>query len=218
MTMRQHPPGESVDVSNYSSAEQRRTVERGLNRSLGIIVALLLTWLIIGVFRTPPASWQERAIVGLFAACFAAPIILSWPYRKALPALDRRSRTAIVTGRKTFNAEPDPDSDMPTYDLVTVTVDVDGVATDTMIADIVSVDDLDRFAIGSAWNVYVFRDPAALNNDPDRTRVILTEVHDDVVRAGYDLGFYTLHNEPGPGSDLLLRRFANERPPSGFGV
>jgi len=214
MTMREHPSGESVDVASYPSAEQRRAVDREMNRAMWIIVSILLVWLVIGVFRDPPASWQERGIVGLLAICFAAPIILARPYRKKLPALDRKPRKAIVTGRKSFNPEPDPDTFMPAYELVTVRVEVDGVANDTMIADIVAAESLDRFAVGSVWNVYAFEDPMALNNapGPGRTRVILTEAHDDVIRTGYDLGFYTLHDEAGPGSDLLQRRFANERP------
>jgi hypothetical protein len=212
--MGQHPPGESVDVSRYPSAEQRRTVGRVMNRTMWIIVSLLLAWLIAGIFRAPPASWNERVIVGMLTVCFALYIALSSPYCKKLPALDRRPRTAIVTGRATFNPEPDPDSFTSPYKLVTVRVDLDGILTDTMIADIVAAEDLDRFAVGSVWNVYAFEDPVALNNDPepDRTRVILTEAHDDVIRTGYDLGFYTLHDEAGPGSDLLLRRFANDRP------
>lgn len=207
-------PGKSENIADYISAEHRHAFDRALNRVISIIVCVLLAWLVVGFFREPAASGQEQVIVGVFAVSFALSIALSSPYRKKLPALNRRPRTAIVTGRETFNTEPDPDSLKSPYELVTVRVDVDGVATDTMIADIVAAEDLGRFAVGSVWNVYAFEDPAALNNDPDPdwTRVILTEAHDDVIRTGYDLGYYTMHNEARPGSDLLLRRFANERP------
>lgn len=194
-----------------TSAQARRLSDRRLNRSMWIIVSVLLAWLVVGFFRDPQASWQERGIVALFAFCFAVPVIFTRGYRKTLPALDRTPRNATVTGREFFNTEPDPESEIPPYALVTVSVDIDGQAVETMIADIVAGESLDRFTVGSVWTVYAFEDPAALNNDPERTRVILAEVHDDVLRAGYDLGFHCLHNEPGPGSDLLLRRFADDR-------
>ncbi|MFI6347054.1 hypothetical protein [Streptomyces sp. NPDC050560] len=76
-------------------------------------------------------------------------------------------------------------------------------------ADIVAAESLARFVAGSVWDVYAFEDPAELNHD-HRTRVILAETHEDVIRSGYDLGTWALHNEPGPGSDLL-RRFADDR-------
>ncbi|MFJ3566866.1 hypothetical protein [Streptomyces diastaticus] len=99
---------------------------------------------------------------------------------------------------------------MPAFDLIEARVDIDGVQVGTTIADIVAAESLARFAVGSVWDVYAFEDPAELNND-HRTRVILTEAHEDVVRTGYDLGTYVLHQGPGPGSDLLLRRFADDR-------
>jgi len=207
-------PGKSEGIADYISAEHRHAFDRALNRAMWIIVCVLLAWLVVGFFREPVASGQERAIVGVFAVSFAAYIVLSSPYRKKLPPLDRRPRIAIVTGRESFNTDPNSDSEIPAYELVAVRVDVEGITTNAMIADIVTAESLDRFAVGSVWNVYVFEDPVALNDDPepDWTRVILTEAHDDVIRTGYDLGFYTMHQGPGPGSDLLLRRFANDRP------
>ncbi|WP_069814595.1 hypothetical protein [Streptomyces sp. TP-A0874] len=175
------------------------------------IAFALLAWLVIGFFRDPPSSWMERYIVGLLAFCFAVPVILTRGYRKTLPALDRTPRRATVTGRRGYNTDPDPESEIGPYELLTVTLDINGTAVESTIADIVAPDSLDRFTVGSIWTVYAFEDPAALNKDADRTRVILTEAHDDVIRSGYDLGFYSLHDGPGPGSDLLLRRFANDR-------
>lgn len=199
------------DASARRSAERRRDADLRLVRAMWIIVAALLAWLAIGCLREPPASWTERGVVGMFAVCFALPPILTRGYRKKLPALDRTPRTATVTGREAYNTEPDPESGIPRYELVTVAVDIGGAVVESTIADIVAEPSIDRFAVGSTWSVYAFADPAALNGDPERTRVILTEAHDDVLRAGYDLGFHTLHNEAGPGSDLLLRRFANDR-------
>ncbi|HEU5129248.1 MAG TPA: hypothetical protein VFU12_14775 [Glycomyces sp.] len=198
------------DAPAHPAARRRRDADLRLVRGMWIIAAVLLAWLAIGFFREPPASWQERSAAGVLAACFALPPLLTRGYRKRLPALDRTPRTATVTGHEAHETDPDSDSDMPRYDLVAVTVDLGGAAAATMIADIVAEESIDRFAVGSTWSVYAFADPAALNDDPDRTRVILTEAHDDVVRAGYDLGYYTLHCEAGPGSDLLLRRFAND--------
>jgi len=207
-------PGKSKGTADYVSAEHRHAFDRVLNRALWIIVCLLLAWFVVGFFREPAASSGERIAIGVIVVSFAAVIAIFSLYRKTLPALDRKSRTAIVTGRELFATNPDFDSSMPDYELVAVRVDLHGVATDTMIADIIAAESLDRFTLGSTWNVYAFEDPLALNNDPspDGTRVILTEAHDDVIRTGYDLGRYTMHQGPGPGSDLLLRRFANDRP------
>ncbi|MEV0784114.1 hypothetical protein AB0I52_14280 [Streptomyces sp. NPDC050423] len=131
-------------------------------------------------------------------------------WRKTLPALDRTPRQATVTGRVRFDVDPGSDSDTPAYDLIEVRVDLDGVQVGTTIADIVAAESLARFAVGSVWDVYALEDPAELNHD-HRTRVVLAEPHEDVIRSGYDLGTYALHYEPGPGSDLLLLRFANDR-------
>lgn len=192
------------------SAAQRRDSDRRLTRVVWIIVCVLLAWVALGFFREPRASWQEQVLVGVLAGCFAAPVILDIGFSRTLPALDRTPRTATVTGRSIVNPEPEADSDVPTYELVVVTVDIDGTGVETTIADIIAADSLDRFTIGSAWKVYAFEDPAALNKHPGRTRVLLTEAHDEIIRAGYDLGYYCVHDGPGPGSDLLLRRFAND--------
>ena len=192
------------------SAAERRDADRRLNRVVWIIVSVLLAWVVLGFFREPRASWQEQLIVGLVAGCFAAPMLLDSGFSRTLPALDRTPRTATVTGRSIVNAEPEGDSEVPIYELVVVTVETGGTGVDTTIADIIAADSLDRFTIGSTWQVYAFEDPTALNRHPGRTRVLLTEAHDDIIRAGYDLGYYCVHDEPGPGSDLLLRRFAND--------
>ncbi|HET8994910.1 MAG TPA: hypothetical protein VFN32_14010 [Rhodococcus sp. (in: high G+C Gram-positive bacteria)] len=198
-----------MNSSELPNAERRRAADRALNRSASAISFVLLAWLAIGFFREPVSSWQERLIVGVLAFCFAIVVVMDMAFRRTLPALDRTPRRATVTGREPFHTDPDSDSDLEPYELITVTVDVDGTPTETMIADIVAAESLPRFTVGSIWNVYAFEDPTALNND-HRTRVILTEAHDDVIRAGSDLGLYSVHNAPGPGSDLLLRRYRND--------
>ncbi|MGY5000603.1 hypothetical protein [Streptomyces griseus] len=193
-----------------SLPEERLRSERAQFGVMWIVVAVLVAWLAFGFVREPAASWPERWTVGVLALCFATPMIVTMGYRRTLPALNRTPRRATVTGQVHFAVDPDSDSDMPAYDLIEVRVDIDGVQVDTTIADIVAAESRVRFGVGSVWNVYAFEDPAALNND-HRTRVILAEAHEDVVRTGYDLGTYVLHQEPGPGSDLLLRRFADDR-------
>ncbi|MFJ3325838.1 hypothetical protein ACIPMT_15480 [Streptomyces griseus] len=193
-----------------SLPEERLRSERAQFGVMWIVVAVLVAWLAFGFVREPAASWPERWTVGVLALCFAAPMIGTMGYRRTLPALDGTPRRATVTGHVHFAVDPDSDSDMPAYDLVEVRVGLDGAEVDTTIADIVAAESLARFVVGSVWDVYAFEDPAAPNND-HRTRVILAEAHEDVVRSGYDLGGYVLHNEPGPGSDLLLRRFADDR-------
>ncbi|MGC5539959.1 hypothetical protein ACPYPE_04695 [Streptomyces griseus] len=193
-----------------SRPEERLRSERSQFRVMWIVVAVLLAWLAFGFVREPAASWPERWIIGGLACCFAAPMVATRGWRRTLPALDRTPRRATVTGQVHFAVDPDSDSDMPAHDLIEVRVDIDGVQVDTTIADIVAAESRVRFGVGSVWNVYAFENPAALNND-HRTRVILAEGHEDVVRTGYDLGTYVLHQEPGPGSDLLLRRFADDR-------
>ena len=68
MTMRGQPSGESADVLDYTSAEQRWAFDRVWNRVMWIIALILLAWLAIGSFRDPPASPTERSIAGVFAA------------------------------------------------------------------------------------------------------------------------------------------------------
>ncbi|WP_098024657.1 hypothetical protein [Streptomyces sp. st115] len=193
-----------------SRPEERLRSERAQFRVMWIVVAVLVAWLAFGFVREPAASGPQRWIIGGLACCFATPMVATRGWRRTLPALDRTPRRATVTGQVHFAVDPDSDSDMPAYDLIEVRVDIDGVQVDTTIADIVAAESRVRFGVGSVWNVYAFEDSAALNND-HRTRVILAEAHEDVVRTGYDLGTYVLHQEPGPGSDLLLRRFADDR-------
>lgn len=201
---------ESGEPLLVRASEDRLSSERRQFGVMWMLVAVLVAWLAFGFVRESASSWPERWIVGGLACCFAAPMIGTRGWRKTLPALDRAPRQATVTGRVRFDVDPDSDSETPAYDLIEVRVDVGGVQVGTTIADIVAPESLARFAVGSVWDVYAFEDPAELNHD-HRSRVLLAEPHEDVIRSGYDLGAYTLHQEPGPGSDLLRRRFANDR-------
>ncbi len=201
---------ESGESPLAQASEDRLNSERRQFRVMWMVVAVLVAWLAFGFVREPASSWPERWIVGGLACCFAAPMIGTRGWHKTLPALDRTPRQATVTGRVRFDVDPDSDSDTPAYDLIEVRVGIGGVQVDTTIADIVASESLARFAVGSVWEVYAFEDPAELNHGHG-TRVLLAEPHEDVIRCGYDLGLRTLHQESGPGSDLLRRRFANDR-------
>ena len=74
----------------------------------------------------------------VLTACFAVPLIIDRIFRKKRPALNWTPRRAIVTGREAFDTDPDPESEMPRYELVTVDVEQGGATTSTTIADIVA--------------------------------------------------------------------------------
>ncbi|WOC13008.1 hypothetical protein [Gordonia sp. MP11Mi] len=191
------------------TAQERLAADLRLMRAASAICAVLLLWLVIGLFRHPASSWIERFVVGVLAFCVAAPVIGMMAFRKRLPALDRTPRPARVIGRDHFNTEPEPDSEIAPYVLVRVAFDVDGQEVEALIADLVVAPSLDEFVDGSVWQVYAFAAADTLTKTGDGwCRVILAEAHDGIVRAGYDLGAHAVHNEPGTGSDLLLRRFA----------
>lgn len=103
-----------------TSAQARRLSDRRLNRSMWIIVSVLLAWLVVGFFRDPQASWQERGIVALFAFCFAVPVIFTRGYRKTLPALDRTPRKARpgTDGRIPGGAASSGQGDLPCWHAV----------------------------------------------------------------------------------------------------
>lgn len=99
--------------------------------------------------------------------------------RKQLPVLDRIARTATVIGTQHIR------------DVRLVEVEyIDGAATvrREYLADVVLGPELDRFAIGTTWQVYGFRKPQG--------RCLLTEIHDDLPRNGYDLdGLRIMHEQ-----------------------
>lgn len=115
--------------------------------------------------------------------------------RAALPALDRTARSAQVM----FNTD-DADG---RQSLSLRYQSADGEEHDAELADLIHDSHRDRFAPGTTWQVYAFRDPELAN-----TVIFLTEVHDDVWRNGYKLDGVRLGGEggplkPGPGSPFL---------------
>ncbi|MET7637283.1 hypothetical protein [Streptomyces sp. NPDC005438] len=205
-----------MSASPLPDAQLRHRSNRFVFRLSAAVTLGLLAWLVNAFLRQPPASGVERFLAILLTVSFSGcTLMVWWSYLKPLPALDRTPRPATVTGRRTFDGPPDADGNhQEPYDLVAVTLELDGATVESLIADIVVGDDLDRFVPGSTWIVYAFEDPAALNGDPDQTRVLLTEAHDDVIRGGYDLGRSALRGGvAGPGSELLQRRFTNDPHP-----
>ncbi|WP_326698504.1 hypothetical protein OG909_14935 [Streptomyces sp. NBC_01754] len=80
---------------------------------------------------------------------------------------------------------------------------IDGAAYDAQLADVIHESWEDRFALGTTWQVYAFRDPGLAE-----TVVFLTEAHEDVWRSGYKLDGVRIGGEggplkPGPGSPFL---------------
>jgi len=112
-----------------------------------------------------------------------------------LPALDRTPRTAHVT----FNTE---DSE-GTQDISVRYRGADGKRHHAELADVIDDSWVERFAPGTKWQVYAFRDPKLAN-----ILVFLTEEHDEVWRSGYKLNGIRLGAEsgpvtPGPGSPFF---------------
>lgn len=115
-----------------------------------------------------------------------------------LPALNRTPRTATVTA----NEEVDVMTGWPG---VFVTYrGRDRRRHEVHLADHIDDSWLDRFPVGSTWQVYAFEDPALAN-----TVVFLTEEHDDVWRSGTYLWL-------GVRGIVYTSRFAKPRPGSRF--
>ncbi|MDQ6526782.1 hypothetical protein RB608_24380 [Nocardioides sp. LHD-245] len=98
--------------------------------------------------------------------------------RKPLPALDRTARTATVVGTQ-------PDRGIMLVEVEYT--DGDGMVRRECLADVICGPELDRFAIGTTWQVYGFRKP--------RGRCLLTETHDDLPRNGYHLDSLRIKHE-----------------------
>lgn len=193
-------------------AVERKMADRFTYRGMWIAVVALAAWLVIGFVRSPEAGWIERTIVVIPLLTLLLVIVIDHVFsRSTLPALDRTPRRAIVTGRTHRDTEPDSEGVCDPYELVSVRVDIDGESLDAQIADIIDPASLDLFVDGSQWFVYAFVDRSVHGDDAWNRRVILSERHDDVIRSGYNLTTRTLRGGlPGTGSDLLLRRFAND--------
>ncbi|WP_449276725.1 hypothetical protein [Leucobacter sp. GX24907] len=115
--------------------------------------------------------------------------------RGPLPALDRTPRTARVTLRA-------DDADGGQTILLEYR-DADRGAHDAQLADVIHESWEYRFAPGTRWQVYAFRDPELADSV-----VFLTEAHDEVWRSGWKLDGVRIGGEggpvkPGPGSPFL---------------
>ncbi|WP_069814453.1 hypothetical protein [Streptomyces sp. TP-A0874] len=192
-------------------AVRRRREERSLRLFPGVILVGLLGWFVFGFFRRPPAGTHERLFVCAAAALTAAILAFLWFLSaRVLPALDRTPRRAVVTGWSVIEGKDEDFVDEP-YTLVRVSLVEDGSTHASHLADIIAPQSTDRFTIGSQWYVHAFTGSQTWTSDPLRSRVILAREHEDVIRTGYCLSSEKAMHVPGPGSDLLLRRFENDR-------
>lgn len=127
------------------------------------------------------------ALSGLVVVVVSAWVIIG-VYRRTrgpLPALDRTSRSARVI----VNGE-DVDGDQ----ILRVEYEgADGAPHEAQLADVVHDSWVQRFAPGTQWQVYAFRDAPFAD-----TVVFLTEAHDDVWRDGFRLDGVRLGGESGP--------------------
>lgn len=145
--------------------------------------APVLMWIVIGV-----GAASAAAAIPAFVRMFRAT-------RGPLPALDRTPRTARVILRA-----DDADGGQ------TILVEyrgADGEACEAQLADVIHESSEGRFAPGTRWQVYAFRDPELAESV-----VFLTDAHDDVWRDGYTLDGVRIGGEggtvkPGPGSPFL---------------
>lgn len=143
----------------------------------------VLMWIVIGIGAVGAAA----TALGLSRMLRAA--------RGPLPALDRTPRTARVVLRS-------DDADGGQTILVEYRDD-HGQGHDAQLADIIHESSEARFAPGSNWQVYAFRDPALADSI-----VFLAEAHDDIWRDGWKLDGVRIGGEsgpvaPGPGSPFL---------------
>lgn len=155
-------------------------------------IALLLSWTDWG---RPVLMWTGIAGAVLTVALLTHMFIdLRRSTRGPLPALDRTPRIARVV----LNADTDEG-----HSLLLKYRGVDGHKHSAQLADSPAENWIDKFAPGSTWQVYAFRDP-----DLADSVVFLTETHDDVWRAGYVLDGVRIGGEggplkPAPGSPFL---------------
>lgn len=151
-------------------------------------------------------SWAVTGISAAFVVLTAVFLLIrraEGTTRNPLPALDRVARTAIVIGtRAAPRSRACPESGQRD-DVRMVEVeytDADGVLRREHLADVFAGAEPDRFAIGSAWQVFGFVQP--------RGRCLLTEAHDGVPRCGYNMDGLRVRTErqefpPRTGSPVL---------------
>ncbi len=140
------------------------------------------------LFWRGPDSTPEWAflIPGLGAVVFTGLVFVGMRMQTSgpLPALDRTPREARVI----FNEDDDDGQNIEVR-----YPGVDGKKHDAELADLIDDSWQDRFAPGTTWQVFAFRDVALADSV-----VFLTEQHDDVWRKGYKLNGVRLGGEGGP--------------------
>ena len=142
---------------------------RALTIEIWAIVVLAAVW---GIFMALRQPWYISlayvvVIVGLVDG------IVQVGYRRfgPLPRIEPQSTTATVTGTR---RTPDEKAT-----LITLTIGDGDAKHESVLADIPTQEERERFSVGSEWSVHEFVD--------SRDRVILAEEHDDISRSGYDL-------------------------------
>lgn len=126
--------------------------------------------------------------IGGITAFVVLMVLLLWRAhivaQRPIPMIDRSvSYTATVLSIATSGEEA--------IDLVVVEyVDGAGETRTAILADVVDDSWIDRFTPGSRWDVYAFTVPGP--------RVALTEIHDEVVRSGWNLDGVHLGGDHGP--------------------
>lgn len=159
------------------------------------VFSAMVLWLSWTEWGRPVLMWGGIGAGVLTAALLVHMFIkLRKATRGPLPALDRTPRTARVV----LNAD-----DGEGHTLLLRYRGVDGHTHSAQLADYPDETWIDRFTPGSTWQVYAFRDPELADSV-----VFLTEVHDEVWRAGYVLDGVRIGGEggplkPAPGSPFL---------------
>lgn len=196
--------------------QNRRTSERSLWTSGG-------TWLVVFVIGSGLLIWgilslsldgTVRGIMVLLAVFGAAVACgIGWLMAMSnapLPALDRTPREARVREVREWD-EPDTTAEEETKKVIVDYEGTDGEVHTAWLGDLIHESSIDRFVLGSRWQVYAFADPALADST-----VVLTESHEDVWRSGSlvagihgDRGVSSLRRAA-PGSLFLTgtRRFA----------
>ncbi|MDO3333396.1 Uncharacterised protein [Mycobacteroides abscessus subsp. bolletii] len=147
----------------------------------------------------PVFMWAFIGLLVLFSAIvILRAVLLSPKSLDTLPAIDRTPRVATVS------ANEGTDSVTGWPGLYVTYQGRDGKQYEVHLADDVDESWLDRFPIGSTWQVYAFRDTALAD-----TVVFLTEAHDEVLRSGIYLWL-------GVRGEVHTGQFRKPRPGSPF--
>ena len=142
---------------------------RALTIEIWVVVVLAAIW---GVFVALRQPWYiSLAFVLVVVGLVDGVVQLSYRRFGPLPPIGTETKSATVTGTR---RTPDEKAT-----LVTLSVGDGDERYDSVLADIPTATELDRFEVGSEWSVHEFVDC--------RDRVVLTDDYDDLARSGYDL-------------------------------